>query len=62
MAATTRPLPIAQLARPFNQPLSATLDALVLQLEANPLRWQRRILRLCKLVAEHRAMGRMGRC
>jgi hypothetical protein len=44
--------------RPFNRELSNALDRLILQLEqGNPGRWTRRILKLRKLVAEHRALG-----
>ncbi len=43
---------------PFNRELSITLDRLILQLETgNPSRWQKRILKLRKLVVEHRALG-----
>jgi hypothetical protein len=52
---TTRE-PIA--VRPWNPELSIALDRLIIQLETgNPSRWQKRILRLRKLVLEHRALG-----
>ncbi len=38
--------------RPFNPRLSLALDDLIQQLERNPRRWERRILRLRKLVLE----------
>ncbi len=47
-------------ARPFDARLSAHLDLLIVQLESNPPRWKRQILRLRKLIAGHRAMGRAG--
>ncbi len=46
---------------PFNRTASAALDDLVLQLERNPNRWRKRILRLRKMIWEQRAMGRAGR-
>ncbi len=46
---------------PFNRSLSATLDDLVMQLERNPGRWRKRVLRLRKLIAEQRALGRAAR-
>jgi hypothetical protein len=48
-------------ARPFSPELSSALDKLIIQLETGtPSRWQKRILRLRKLVLEHRALGRAG--
>jgi len=46
---------------PFDRTASAALDDLVLQLERNPNRWRKRLLRLKKLIWEQRAMGRAGR-
>ncbi len=43
---------------PFDRTASAALDDLVLQLERNPNRWHKRILRLRKMIWERRAMGR----
>jgi len=43
---------------PFNRTASAALDDLALQLERNPNRWRKRILRLRKMIWERRAMGR----
>ena len=43
---------------PFNRTASAALDNLVLQLERNPNRWRKRILRLRKMIWERRALGR----
>ena len=43
---------------PFNRSLSATLDDLVIELERNPGRWRKRLIRLRKLILEYRAMGR----
>ncbi len=39
---------------PFNRTLSAALDDLELQLQMNPGRWKKRLIRLRKLIAEHR--------
>jgi hypothetical protein len=39
---------------PFNRSLSATLDDLELQLQQNPNRWKKRLIRLRKLIAERR--------
>ncbi len=43
---------------PFNRTLSAALDDLELQLQQNPNRWRKRLIRLRKLILEYRAMGR----
>ncbi len=57
---TTTREPIA--ARPFSPELSIALDKLIIQLETgNPGRWHRRIIKLKKLMLEHRAMGRAVR-
>ncbi len=45
---------------PFNRTASAALDELVMQLERNPNRWRKRILRLRKRIWERRALGRAG--
>jgi len=45
---------------PFNRSASAALDDLIVQLERNPNRWRKRILRLKKMIWERRAMGRAG--
>jgi hypothetical protein len=51
-----------QATRPWNPELSIALDRLIIQLETgSPGRWSRRILKLRKLVLEHRAMGRAVR-
>jgi hypothetical protein len=42
----------------FNRTASAALDDLIVQLERNPGRWRKRILRLRKMIWEYRAMGR----
>ncbi len=46
---------------PFDRTASAALDELVLQLERNPNRWRKRILRLRKMIWERRVLGRAGR-
>ncbi len=46
---------------PFNRTASAALDDLIVQLERNPGRWRKRILRLRKMIWERRAMGRAVR-
>jgi hypothetical protein len=43
---------------PFNRTASAALDDLELQLQQNPNRWRKRLIRLRKLILEYRAMGR----
>jgi hypothetical protein len=43
---------------PFNRTLSAALDDLELQLQQNPNRWRKCLIRLRKLILEYRAMGR----
>ncbi len=43
---------------PFNRSLSAALDDLELQLQQNPNRWRKCLIRLRKLILEYRAMGR----
>jgi len=43
---------------PFNRTLSAALDNLELQMQQNPNRWRKRLIRLRKLILEYRAMGR----
>jgi len=45
---------------PFNRTASAALDDLIVQLERNPGRWRKRILRLRKMLWERRALGRAG--
>jgi len=45
---------------PFDRTASAALDDLIVQLERNPNRWRKRILRLRKMIWEWRAMGRAG--
>lgn len=39
---------------PFNRTLSAALDDLEWQLQQNPNRWRKRLIRLRKLIAERR--------
>jgi len=46
---------------PFDRTASAALDDLIVQLERNPNRWRKRILRLRKMIWERRALGRAGR-
>ena len=46
---------------PFNRTASAALDDLIVQLERNPNRWRKRILRLRKMIWERRVLGRAGR-
>jgi len=43
---------------PFDRDASAVLDDLIVQLERNPNRWRKRILRLRKMIWERRALGR----
>jgi hypothetical protein len=45
---------------PFDRTASAALDDLIVQLERNPNRWRKRILRLRKMIWERRALGRAG--
>ena len=46
---------------PFDRTASAALDDLIVQLERNPNRWRKRILRLRKMIWERRVLGRAGR-